>query len=50
MPAHTTDPGRNTHACTGGGEPQRVWGEKEGWSKMCYQLDAGDPENPSAAG
>lgn len=48
-PAHITDPGRNTHACTGSREPQEVWG-KEGWSKMCYQLDTGDPENPSAAG
>lgn len=48
-PAHTTDPGRNTHACTGGEEPQGVGGER-GLFKNVLSTGHWDPENPSAAG
>lgn len=47
---HTTDPGRSTHACTGG---QRTTGGGEGgWVLVKDMLSTGnwDPENPSAAG
>lgn len=40
-PAHTTDPGRNTHACTGGREPQGGWGEKRAGQKCAINWTLG---------